>query len=58
MTAEEWAALPEDVDGDLVDGLLVEDEIASYLHETIFRCTSKALLGRPLADGFGCRRAS
>src|SRR5262249_45736024 len=33
MTVEEWAALPEDDEGELVNGLLVEEEMADPQHE-------------------------
>jgi Uma2 family endonuclease len=35
MTLEEWAALPEDEPGELVDGQLVEEEVAGYIHEVV-----------------------
>lgn len=35
MTLEEWAALPEDEPGELIDGVLVEEEMPSYLHEFV-----------------------
>ena len=35
LTIEEWAAMPEDESGELVDGWLVEEEVADYEHETI-----------------------
>jgi Uma2 family endonuclease len=35
MTVEEWAALPEDEPGELVDGRLVEEEMADAVHETV-----------------------
>jgi Uma2 family endonuclease len=35
MTLEEWSALDDDVEGELVDGLLEEEEMPSVLHETI-----------------------
>lgn len=35
MTLEEWAALPEDVEGELVDGVLVEEEVPDYTHEAV-----------------------
>jgi Uma2 family endonuclease len=35
MTLEEWAALDEDVEGELVDGVLEEEEMPSVLHEAI-----------------------
>lgn len=33
MTLEEWAQLPEDEEGELVDGLLVEEEVPGPIHE-------------------------
>ncbi|MBK9259937.1 MAG: Uma2 family endonuclease [Polyangiaceae bacterium] len=33
MTDEEWANLPEDEEGELVDGVLVEEEVPDWLHE-------------------------
>jgi Uma2 family endonuclease len=35
LTVEEWASLPEDERGELVDGLLVEEEVPDWLHEEI-----------------------
>lgn len=35
MTLEEWAALPEDEHGELVDGELVEEEMPSFVHEVV-----------------------
>ena len=35
MTLEEWARLPEDEDGELVGGRLVEEEMPDYVHEVI-----------------------
>ncbi len=35
LTAEQWAELEEDADGELVDGVLVEDEMAGFGHETV-----------------------
>lgn len=35
MTVDEWAALEEDVQGELVDGVLVEEEMPSIVHERI-----------------------
>jgi Uma2 family endonuclease len=35
MTVEEWADLPEDTEGELVDGRLVEEEMPDAIHETV-----------------------
>lgn len=35
MTLDEWADLPEDEEGELVDGWLVEEEVPDFLHEVI-----------------------
>lgn len=35
MTLEAWAALPEDEEGELVDGVLVEEEVPDYTHEAV-----------------------
>lgn len=35
MTLEEWSRLPEDDDGELVGGRLVEEEMPDYVHEVI-----------------------
>jgi Uma2 family endonuclease len=35
MTLEEWAALDEEVEGELVDGILEEEEKPSFLHEIV-----------------------
>lgn len=35
MSIEEWAAMPEDEPGELVDGYIEEEEVADYEHETI-----------------------
>jgi Uma2 family endonuclease len=37
MTVEEWAALGEDAEGELEDGVLVEEEMASLLHEMVVK---------------------
>ena len=34
MTLEEWAAMPEDDEGELVDGVLAEEEMPDLTHET------------------------
>jgi len=43
MTLEEWAALDEEVEGELVDGILEEEERPTFLHEIVV-----AWLIRPL----------
>ena len=35
MTLEEWGNLDEDVEGELVDGFLEEEEMATFLHEIV-----------------------
>jgi len=35
MTFDEWADLPEDDEGEFVDGWLVEEEVPDFLHELI-----------------------
>jgi len=35
MSDEEWANLPEDEPGELVDSLLVEEEVPDWIHETV-----------------------
>jgi Uma2 family endonuclease len=35
MSVEEWGALDEDVEGELVDGRLEEEEVPSFAHETV-----------------------
>ncbi len=35
MTLEQWADLDEDEPGEFVDGVLVEEEVPTYLHEII-----------------------
>ena len=35
MTVSEWEALPEDESGELVDGLLVEEEVPDFIHEAV-----------------------
>jgi Uma2 family endonuclease len=37
MTLEEWGALDEDTPGELVDGVLEDEEMPSYVHEIIVR---------------------
>lgn len=35
MTVEQWADLPEDEPGELVDGRLIEEEMPSFIHEFV-----------------------
>jgi Uma2 family endonuclease len=35
MTLDEWASLPEDAEGEFVDGWLVEEEVPDFIHELI-----------------------
>ena len=35
MSIDEWAALPEDEPGELVEGKLVEEEVPDLTHETV-----------------------
>lgn len=35
MTFDEWVALPEDEPGELVDGVLEEEEVPEYVHELV-----------------------
>jgi len=35
LSLEEWAALPEDEPGELLDGMLVQEEIPDLVHETV-----------------------
>lgn len=35
LSVEDWVALDEDVEGELVDGNLVEEEVASWAHELV-----------------------
>jgi Uma2 family endonuclease len=43
MSLVEWAALPEDEPGELVDGVLVEEEVPEYLHEYIIMWLGRLL---------------
>jgi Uma2 family endonuclease len=45
MSIEEWAAMPEDDPGELVDGRLVEEEMADYAHDTIVSFVNALLRG-------------
>jgi Uma2 family endonuclease len=43
MTLDEWERLPEDEDGEIVDGWLVEEEVPDFLHELIVGWLLQAL---------------
>jgi Uma2 family endonuclease len=45
MTLEEWAALPDDEEGELVDGRLVEEEQVTVLHSVVATWLSYTLEG-------------
>jgi Uma2 family endonuclease len=48
LTFEEWGALLEDEEGELVDGVLVEEEVPTFIHEavvTILAALFRAWLG-------------
>ena len=45
MSLDEWAALPEDESGEVVNGRLEEEEVPDYVHEMLV-----ILLGRLLAN--------
>ena len=43
MTLQEWSELDEDVEGELVDGVLEEEEMATFLHEIVVMWLGQAL---------------
>ena len=45
LSLEAWAAMPEDVPGELVRGRLVEEEVADTPHETVVGWLSYRLMG-------------
>jgi len=51
MSLEEWAALPEDEPGELVDGQLVEEEVVGYAHEVVVGWLIHILRGWVVARG-------
>jgi hypothetical protein len=51
MSLEAWGDLPEDEPGELVDGLLVEEEMPNWIHEISLERSS-----RSFAPG-SCREA-
>ncbi len=52
MTVEEWAALPEDEPGELVDGRLEEEEVPDFVHETVISYLIEVLRGWLARRGF------
>jgi Uma2 family endonuclease len=51
MTLEEWAEMDEDDEGELVDGVLVEEEVGSFLNELVL-----AWLVRMLGEWVSARK--
>jgi Uma2 family endonuclease len=45
MSLEEWAAMPEDEPGELVNGRLTEEEVADTPHEAVVSWVSYRLMG-------------
>jgi Uma2 family endonuclease len=43
MTLTEWGDLDEDIEGELVDGLLEEEEMATFLHEIVVMWLARTL---------------
>jgi Uma2 family endonuclease len=43
MTVEEWGDLDEEIEGELVDGVLEEEEMATFLHEIVVIWLAQAL---------------
>jgi Uma2 family endonuclease len=65
LTLEDWAALPEDEEGELVDGVLVEEEMPSFVHEvavawliSFFRAWASPRRGFVTGSGLKLRVAS
>jgi Uma2 family endonuclease len=61
MTLEEWADLPEDEMGELVDGRLEEEEMPSFIHELVVIWLGHALrtwlAGKGFVGGSGVKLA-
>src|SRR5580693_8697729 len=51
MSVEEWAAMPEDEPGELVDGWLEEEEVADFTHETVVSFLNAAMRGWAVPRG-------
>ena len=60
MTLEEWADLPEDDEGELVDGHLTEEEVPDFLHELVVAWFIRVLGNwvAPRGGSSGARRRS
>ena len=43
MTVEQWGDLDEEIEGELVDGILEEEEMATFLHEIVVMWLAQAL---------------
>ncbi len=52
MTLDQWAAMDEDEEGELVDGVLVEEEMPGWDHELVVTWLSR-ILGNYLAERGG-----
>jgi Uma2 family endonuclease len=52
MTLEQWASLPEDEEGELVDGRLVEEEVAGFVHEVVVAWLIQLFMGWLGEQGF------
>lgn len=51
ISLEEWASLPEEVSGELIDGALTEEESPSYVHEFVIAWLLHALMEWVLPRG-------
>jgi Uma2 family endonuclease len=51
LSLAEWAAMPEDKPGELVDGVLVEEEVPEYVHEFIVAWLTQMLRNWGAARG-------
>jgi len=43
MTLQEWGDLDEEIEGEFVDGILEEEEMATFLHELVVMWLARAL---------------
>jgi Uma2 family endonuclease len=53
MTLEQWGAMDEDDEGELVDGVLVEEEMPGYSHEVVVAWSARVLGNWLAARGGG-----